>query len=207
LAQSPFLIALTGTIGSGKSSVARFLAEEGAVIIDADELAREAVLPGSKPLSLLTGLLGEKVLLNDGALNRKVLADAIFDDADLRQKVEQIIHPEVFRLFEKRIKEVPADSIVVFVVPLLFESGVDLKPFRKIVVVTAGEESAVVRIAERDHCSVDAARKRIKAQLPSSEKEKRADIILRNDGNLKDLHQKAVKLYEELVSCRKNASE
>ncbi len=204
--QGPYLIALTGTIGSGKSTLARFLADQGAVVIDADELAREAVAPGSKGIEELRRLLGEKILLPDGSLDRKGVAQIIFNDSELRGHVEQIIHPEVFRLFDERISRLSSDAIVVYVVPLLFESGCDLAPFRKLVVVSAEAETAEARAAKRDNTDPEAVQKRMDAQIPACEKEKRADIVIRNDGSIEELRARAAELYRDLLSWHRNAS-
>lgn len=206
MAKGPYLTALTGTIGSGKSSLARFLADQGAIVIDADDLAREAVAPGSRGLAGLRKLFGDSILLPDGSLDRKRVADFIFDDASLRKQVEQIIHPEVFRLFDERVSTLNDDAIVVYVVPLLFESGRNLSPFKKIIVISAGEKDAVARVAQRDQAAPEAVKKRMSAQLPSCEKEKRADIIIRNDGTIEDLRARSVELFRELSSWQKKAS-
>lgn len=202
MVESRCVIALTGSMGSGKSTVAGFFSDEGASIIDADDLARAAVLPGSPPIESLRRKFGDIILLPDGSLNRRKLAEIIFNDASLRRTAEEIIHPEVFRLFDTRLSRLPPQAFIVCVVPLLFESGMDLHSFRKIVVVTASEETLIRRIMNRDRCSEADAKKRLSAQLPSAEKERRADFVITNDGDLESLRNQVSTVFRSIMSCR-----
>lgn len=183
------LVGLTGGIGSGKSTVARLLALRGAVVIEADALAREVVEPGTPGFERVVEAFGPGVLSPAGDLDRAALARVVFDDAERRRALEAIVHPEVARRFAEEVGRYRGtDRIVVYAVPLLVERG--LAPaFDVVVAVSAPEATRVERVvAER---GVDAAevRARLAAQVADEERAAVADLVLDNAGTLDDLER------------------
>ncbi len=179
---------LTGGIGSGKSTVAALLRERGVPVVDADELAREAVAPGSRGLGQVVEAFGEQVLGSDGQLDRKRLATLIFADKEARKRLNALTHPIVRELAQARFAELERAGVELagYDVPLLFEVGLDAV-LRPIVVVAASPETQRQRVQARDGCSEADALARIAAQLPLAEKQARADYVLSNDGSREEL--------------------
>ncbi|MEY4451125.1 MAG: hypothetical protein RLZZ380_246 [Actinomycetota bacterium] len=191
-----FLVGLTGGIASGKSSVADVWEHLGAEVVDADELAREVVLPGSVGLSRITEEFGVDILSSDGTLNRKSLADRIFSDSEKREKLESILHPLIRELAAEKLGATNAD-LVVYVIPLLAETKSDL-PFDYIVTVEAPEEDQIQRMTEFRGMSREDAMARIKAQARPAERANVADRILNSNQSLKLLQKDASRLFSEL---------
>ena len=191
------LVGLTGGIGSGKSVVARMLANRGAVVIDADELARRAVAPGSPGRARVAEAFGPSVLGPDGSVDRGRLADRVFHDEEARRTLESIVHPEVARLLAESIEPFRGTArVVVYDVPLLVENG--LQPmFDLIVVVAAPEQQRVSRLRARGMSDED-ARARMRAQLPDEEREEAADVVIRNEGSLEELERAVDALWARL---------
>ena len=190
-------VGLTGGIGSGKSTVASLLAERGAVIIDADALARDAVAPGSAGFQAVRERFGDAVLTPDGDLDRAALADVVFADADARADLESIVHPEV-RL---RIAQVIADhagtsDVVVLDSPLLVETG-SHRDVAVVVVVSTAPSTQMQRLIARG-MDEDDARARSATQLPYEAKAAVADVIVDNDGSLDDLRSQVDHLWRRL---------
>ena len=179
------VVGLTGGIGSGKSTVARLLAEHGAAIIDADQLAREAVAPGSPALAQLVARFGQGVLTADGALDRPRHGALVFGDDEARRALNAIVHPEVARLAAQRIQDLIAAGapLVVYDVPLLYENALE-KVLPEVIVVDAPLDVRCARIAARDGLDSPAIAARIAAQLPLEEKVRRADHVIDNGGTL-----------------------
>jgi dephospho-CoA kinase len=191
------LVGLTGGIGSGKSTVAAMLCERGAVVVDADDLARKAVETGTPGFDRVVETFGQAVLRPDGSLDREALARVVFRDPEARRTLESIVHPEVARLFlEARQRYERTDRIVVYAVPLLVENGLQ-GMFDVVVVVAAGESTRVARLEARG-MAADAARDRMAAQLPDAERERVADVVIRNDGSLEDLRRRVGELWADL---------
>lgn len=190
---------LTGGIGSGKSTVARLLRERGVPVVDADELAREAVAPGSAGLGEVVAAFGPEVLDSAGALDRQRLGERVFADTEARKRLNSITHPIVRRLSQERFAELDRQGIelAAYDVPLLFEVGLDavLKPT---VVVASSEATQLARVSARDGLSEAAVQARIAAQMPLDEKRRRADHVLENDGSLAELAQKVDALLPKL---------
>jgi len=179
---------LTGGIGSGKSRVAALLRDRGVPVVDADELAREVVAPGSVGLGQLRAAFGPEIMAPDGSLDRKRLGALVFSDPELRKRLNAITHPLVRRLAQERFAALENQGVVLagYDVPLLFEVGLDAA-FRPVVVVNASQATQLERVVRRDGLSEDAVRARILAQLPLDEKKKRADFVLENDGSAAEL--------------------
>jgi dephospho-CoA kinase len=194
------LVALTGGIGSGKSTVARMLADRGATVLRADELARRAVEPGSVGMVKVIDRFGPAVLGPDGALDRRALADIVFGDTDARRDLEAIVHPEVARLFAQEVERLrPSDEVVVYEVPLLVETGLG-PAFDVVVTVSAGEDVRAARLAVDRDMTEDATRRRMRAQASDEAREAIADVVIRNDGERADLERDVDALWRALRS-------
>lgn len=193
------VVGLTGGIGCGKSTVAKLLAELGAEIIDADALARAAVAPGSAGLAKIVDRFGEGLLDGDGALDRAAMGRLVFGDADARRDLEAIIHPEVRALSMRRIAEhIEAGAkLIVYEVPLLYETGLDAG-LPEVVVVTVPGDVQRARIAERDGLDAAAIEARIAAQMPLLEKVARADHVIDNGGSFAATRDQVEALWARL---------
>ena len=190
---------LTGGIGSGKSTVAALLREHGVPVVDADELAREALEPGTPGLEAVTKSFGPGVLLPDGSLDRKGLAALVFGDEGARKRLNAITHPIVRQLSQERFAALEELGVRLagYDVPLLFEVGLD-QALRPVVVVAASEATQLERILGRGGLSAQEARARIAAQLPLAEKRARADHVIENDGSRAELAAQVEAVVERL---------
>lgn len=194
------LVGLTGGIGSGKSTVARMLADRGAAVFDADELARRAVDPGTPGQVALAERFGPDVLTPDGSIDREELARRVFQDDEARRDLEAIVHPEVFRLLSEGLDPFrETDRVAVFDAPLIVEAGFD-EAVDVLVVVTARLDARISRIVAEGRLSEQEAQARIATQAPDEEKERLADFVIRNDGDLGDLEQAVEGVWRELRS-------
>jgi dephospho-CoA kinase len=185
------LFGLTGGIASGKSAVAAYLRERGVPIIDADQLAREAVERGSEGLVEVVKVFGPEVLLPDGSLDRKKLAAAVFGNEERRKALNAIVHPRVTTLTFKaasRLRD-EGEALACYEAALIVENGV-ADAFRPLVVVSAPEEIQIERAIRRDGATADEARARIRAQMPLADKVAAADHVIENTGSLEDLHRR-----------------
>ncbi len=192
-------VGLTGNIASGKSTVAARLAAHGAVVLDADAYARDAVAPGSPGLAAVARRFGPAVLRPDGALDRAALGALVFRDASARADLEAIIHPEVAR---RRAADLAAArargaAVVVSDVPLLFEAGLE-DAFDLIVLVDAPEEERLRRLTVNRGIAADEARAMIAAQSDPAAKRARADIVIDNSGTADALARRVDALWTEL---------
>ena len=201
----PFRVGLTGTVAAGKSAVARRLAAFGATVIDSDELAREVVRPGSPAFRQIRDAFGEGVIGPDGAIDRAALAGAVFGDDEARARLERISHAGIHELRARRVAEATAagERVIVEEIPLLFEVGLE-GDYDMIVAVDAPAEARQAR-ARRSRgwsperfASVDAA------QLPASEKRRRADRMLDNAGDPERLDQAARELWEGILAAARS---
>ena len=190
-------VGLSGGIGSGKSTVARALARRGAIVIDADAIAREVVEPGQPGLAAVVERFGDGILDGDGRLDRPALAALVFEDAAARADLNAIIHPLVAAETARRMAAAPADSVVVLDVPLLVEaakSGYDV-----VVIVEAPPEVRVERLVGRG-MTADDARKRMAAQATDEERRKVADVVLDNSGSEENLEAQIASLWAQLTA-------
>jgi dephospho-CoA kinase len=194
-----FLIGLTGGIAAGKSTVAKRWVEHGAIEIDADDLAREAVATGSKGLQQVVAAFGPEVLDAEGALDRKALASVIFGDENKRQLLNSILHPIIKQLARERLSALSAADIVVYNVPLLVEANVDYD-FDLVVTVEAPLEQQIKRLVENRGLSEAEAKQRIEAQAKPIERAARSDRILNSNQDLSFLLRDADALWREIVS-------
>jgi len=193
------IIGLTGGIGSGKSTVAALFAKRGARIVDTDKVAREVVEPGSPVLDAISYEFGQDVLAADGTLDRTALARIVFADPRKRELLNQLTHPAIRSRTLELIDKPRSDEVVVVVVPLLFESGFDAHCDRTIAVV-ADPDVRRTRAAARDAVSEESVAARISAQLSDEEYERRADHIIRNDGDHEHLSRQVEELWPNLVA-------
>jgi dephospho-CoA kinase len=192
------LVGLTGGIGSGKSTVARMLEDRGAVVFDADGLAREAVAPGTPGHDAVVERFGANVLAPGGELDRDALASIVFADPAARRELEAIVHPEVRRLLAEGCEAYQGtDSVVVFSAPLLVETGMHTA-FEVLVVVSAPVSMQVERLLRDRAMAEEQVRARIAAQAPLEDKQAVADLVVDNDGTLGDLRERVDKLWGEL---------
>jgi dephospho-CoA kinase len=193
------LIGLTGNIASGKSEVARMLAERGATLIDADELAREAVLPQTQALKDIVKRWGKDVLQKDGSLDRAALRQIVFADQNELDALNRIVHPGVTRLRDREIaiaKE-RGDQIVVCVIPLLFERNL-VEEFDAIVLVDAPRPIRLERMVATRGFEETEAMNMIASQMPAELKRARADYVIENTGSLEDLERDVETLWSSL---------
>jgi dephospho-CoA kinase len=192
------LVGLTGGIGSGKSTVARLLEDRGAVVFDADLLAREAVEPGTPGHAAVIERFGADVLAPGGELDREALASIVFADPSARRDLEQIVHPEVRRLFAEGSEAYrDTDRVVVFSAPLLVESGMHTA-FEILVVVSATVATQIERLMRQRGMSEASIRARIDAQAPLEDKAAVADVLVDNEGTLDELASQVEQLWKEL---------
>ena len=191
-------VALTGGIASGKSTVANELARRGAVIIDADELAREVVEPGTPGLAAVVRRFGDGVLV-DGRLDRAALARIVFADPGARRDLEEIIHPAVRRRAAELEAALPQTAVVVHVIPLLVETGQE-SDFDLCVVVDVDHETQLTRLMARGPMSLEEAESRIAVQATREQRLAAADVVVPNVGTITDLTKQMDDLWSELVS-------
>jgi len=196
------VIGLTGGIASGKSTVAGIIAGYGIPVVDADQLAREAVLPGSAALRQVVAAFGGEVLHGDGSLDRAVLAEKIFSEPLARRDLEAILHPAIKALAQKRLEELRCQGVQVafYMAPLLIEAGVADR-VEEIWVVYVDAATQLERIRKRDAVSQEDAEKRLAAQMPMDEKRNYGRIVIDNSGSLEELQGKvAAVLKAEVLS-------
>lgn len=193
-------VGLTGNIASGKSTVARVWAGLGARVIDADQLARRAVLPGTPGLDAIVREWGPEVLDAAGTLDRAALREIVFRDEAARQRLESIVHPAVAALREEEARAAAERGLPLLVadVPLLFEVGMETE-FDVIVLVDAPPETRLQRMMRDRGLAEDEARRMIGAQTPSALKRPRADIVIDNTGTLADLEARAAGVWADLL--------
>ena len=202
------IVGLTGGIGSGKTTVAEFLRELGASIIDWDELGREVVQPHRKAWQAIVDHFGEGVLLEDMTLDRAKISDIVFNNEEERAVLNGIVHPEIYhedvRLTEE-FKESNPGGLIVKDIPLLLEGSLTWL-VEKVIVVYASDETRLRRLSDRGMPREEALR-RISAQLPLEEKLKSADFVIRNDGPVEDTKAQVADVYAELMGGADSAGE
>ena len=190
-------VGLTGGVGSGKSQAAQLLADRGAVVVDADRLAREVVAPGTPGLRRVIEVFGDDVLDTDGALDRPAMAALVFGDAQARARLEAIVHPLVGARAAELMAAADDDAVVVYDVPLLVEranaAGYDL-----VVVVDASDDVRIDRLVRLRGWTEADARARMSAQAGREDRLAVADVVLANDGTLEELTEQVDALWQSL---------
>lgn len=192
------LVGLTGGIGSGKSTVARMLEQRGAVVFDADVLARAVVEPGTPGHAAVIERFGANVLAPGGELDREALASIVFADPAARRDLEAIVHPDVRRLLAEGCDAFrDTDRVIVFSAPLLVETGMHTA-FDVLVVISTPVETQVERLLHDRGMAEEQVLARIAAQAPLEEKAAAADVIVDNDGTLEELEGQVDRLWAGL---------
>ncbi len=192
-------VALTGGIASGKTAVARMLAERGAIIVDSDLLSRQVVEPGTPGLAAIVDRFGRSVVAADGSLDRQVLGEIIFADGRARADLNDIVHPEVRRRRAETIASAPDGSIVVSVIPLLVESGLQ-DDFDGVIVVDLPISTQVDRLKARNGLNDDQARARVTAQASGDERLAAADWVIENSGSYDQLRAQVEMVWDALTT-------
>ena len=199
-------VGLTGGIGSGKSTVSKAFALLGAKVLDADEVAREVVLPGRPAWTKLRETFGSEFFHSDGKLRRSKLRRLVFADPQQRSRLNAIVHPEVMRAIERRSEEMTflaEDAVVLVDVPLLLEVGVAHR-FDKVIVVYVSESVQIERLTQRDGLSIEEAGQALSAQMDLGEKVKQADFVIDNSGTLEETQSQVKKVWEELLAVARS---
>ena len=191
---------LTGGIGSGKSTASRLLAEKGAIVLDADLIAREVVSPGAPALADIREAFGPEAILPSGELNREKVGEIVFADPEKRRVLEGMTHPRIMQRFAEKISEAAeaGAEMVILDVPLLYETGNLVGAVEKIIVVYAPREVQKERVMARDGLSPEQVDHRLDAQMDIEEKKVRADYVLDNSGDLDALKAQIDRLWPDL---------
>ena len=199
-----FVVGLTGGIGSGKSTVSKMLTESGIDIIDADLVAREVVRPGMKAWKLIRQHFGEEVILKNGDIDRKKLAEIIFSDESKRKLLNSITHPEIYKqIFIKLLVYLLLfRQFVVLDLPLLFESGKMTKYLSKIIVVKCSRRLQIERLIQRNNYSEEESIARIDSQMPLEEKCRLSDFVIDNNNDLESTRSQVKQVVQQLRSSR-----
>lgn len=193
------ILGLTGSFGSGKTTVAEIFQRAGARVIDADAIARQIVEPGSPVLDEIVDLVGQQILTPDGRLDRKGLAERIFGDARLRENVNAIVHPRVREIELQRLEQWRDEPWVVLCVPLLLENHME-GLVDAVIVVTVDERTRSERLKRRDPSLTDERiAARLAAQMPQAEKVAHADFVIDNSGSLNETERQVYELLSQLT--------
>ena len=195
------LAALTGNIASGKTEVARILADLGATVIDADELAREVVRPGTPALAAIVARWGKRILRTDGTLDRAALRSIVFVDPAERAALNSIVHPEVRKRRNHLVEEARArgEAVVIAAIPLLFETGLE-RDFDRVILVDAPDDVRLERLVHRRGIDAAEAKRMMAAQMPATAKRARADIVIDNDSTLEALRPAVERAWAQLTA-------
>jgi len=193
------VIGLTGGIGSGKSTVSRFLEEMGAVLLDADKVGHEAYQPNTDTFKEVVAAFGEEIINSDGEIDRKKLGGIVFSNPEMLTKLNQIMHPRMFDMMKERIEQFHQQGVrvVVLEAAILIEAG--WTPLVDEVWVTVASVSEVVsRAVKRTGLPEEQIRARIRSQLSNEQRTKNADVVIINDGSLDDLNKKVAGLWQKI---------
>ena len=191
------VIALTGGIGSGKSLAAEYFADLGALVIDADQLARVVIERGTTGFDEVVAVFGDSILVN-GDINRRLLGELIFKDSALKSKLETIIHPRVRSEFEEAVASLEGDQILVYEIPLLFETG-GADRFDSIITVEAKMDERIARLRKKG-LLISEIEARIAAQATREERVSIADFVIENNGSQDELLRKVENIWDSLNS-------
>jgi len=194
------VIGLTGGIATGKSTVSATLENAGAVIIDADRIARKVVKKNLPAYRQIVDTFGESVLLPDGEINRTALGNLIFNDPHKKQLLNAIVHPHVRKETNRQLKHIEnnnPNALVILDIPLLFEAGMH-KDLSEVIIVYAPEHIQIKRLMERDHISQEDALSRIRSQMPVEEKKSLATRVIDNSGTLEHTRKQTLEIFQRL---------
>jgi dephospho-CoA kinase len=197
----PVKLGITGGVGSGKSFVCSYLKEKGLIVVSADELARNAVLPGTAAYKNIVDYFGNGILLDDNTLNRSKLRDIITRDKNKKEVLEQFVHPEVFVQmdleYQKSVER--HDPVIAVELPLLFETGIEAF-FDYILTVSVNPDVRVARVMARDKITQKEAEALMKIQMPEEEKVKKSDFVIDNNGTVNATQILVDRFYEEIMN-------
>ncbi len=194
------IVGLTGGVASGKTAISQILREEGAYLIDADQIARELVQPYTPTWNELIKVFGKEILQEDGSIHRKRLAAKVFSDPEQRNLLNQILHPRIKAEMNKRVKEIgqkDPNAIIVIDAALLIELG-DHREMDKVIVVTSTEKQQIERLKKRDGVDQEEAQKVLSSQMPLDEKMKVADFVICNEGSFEETKRRVKEVFQEL---------
>ncbi|HSB03673.1 MAG TPA: dephospho-CoA kinase [Thermodesulfobacteriota bacterium] len=194
------IVGLTGGVASGKSTISNILREEGAYLIDADQIARDLVRPDTPTWHELIKTFGEEILQRDGSIHRKKLATLVFSSSEKRSLLNRILHPRIKEETQRRLKEIgqkDPEAVVVIDAALLVETG-DYRWMDRVIVVYSTKAQQIERLRERDRASEEEAQRIVSAQMPTEEKLNVADFVIRNEGSLQETRQKTQEVFREL---------
>lgn len=194
----PYIVGLTGGIGSGKSAASQWFEHQDIEVVDADVVAREVVQLGQPALEKIAQHFGDWVLQADGQLDRRALRDYIFQHPEARQQLEAITHPIIRQSILSQLQQAQS-AYVILVSPLLFETGQDRMTHRNLL-VDVSEATQLKRASQRDAQSTEQIQKIIATQMPRSEKLKRADDVVHNEGTLDELYQQLMRLHTDYLT-------
>lgn len=194
----PYIVGLTGGIGSGKSAASQWFEHQDIHVVDADVVAREVVQPGQPALEKIAKHFGDWVLQADGQLDRRALRDYVFQHPEARQQLEAITHPIIRQSILSQLQQAQS-AYVILVSPLLFETGQDRMTHRNLL-VDVSEATQLKRASQRDAQSTEQIQKIIATQMPRSEKLKRADDVVHNEGTLDELYQQLMRLHTDYLT-------
>lgn len=190
-------IGLTGGIATGKSTVSALLVNKGALLVDADAIAREVMLPGHPVLAAVAEHFGQAVILEDGTLDRKKLGDIVFRDPSQRKALNDITHPAIRKEIRGRMDDLQRehpDKLVVVDIPLLYESGLE-HMFERVMVVYAPEHVQLERLMRRNQLTAEEAAARIRSQMDIEEKKRKADIVIDNSGDAEETERQVDRFW------------
>lgn len=197
------IIGLTGGIASGKSTVSSVFREMGAIILDADQIARQVVLPQQPAWEDIVVLFGPQVLNQDQSLNREKLAEIVFNNHNCLNELNRITHPRIMQYYKDTLRKISMEkpeAIVILEVPLLYETNMD-KLCQQVIVVWVDRETQIKRLMEREKLSYEDAIKRVDSQMPLDEKARRADFVIDNRGSMVETKEKATIYYNEILAA------
>ena len=195
------IVALTGGIGSGKSTVGELFQQLGAVVVDSDQLAREVVERGSSGFEQIVTLFGDEILKN-GEINRSLLAEIIFKDPAKRKELEQITHPLIRKAFADIVSKSGDQAIVINQIPLLVESRYEYN-FDHVITVSTSEDKRIARLLANGYTQ-EQIQNRMNSQVSDADREKIADSIIQNNESEKELLPQVEKIWEQLQSKLKS---
>ncbi len=204
-----FIVGLTGGIATGKSTVAEMLKNKGAVVLDADAIAREVVEPGRPAWKDIVKWQGRKILNEDNSIDRVKLGRVVFTDEEARRRLNSIVHPRVDEELSERTRQIRSGStstVIVYDVPLLIEAGMHHK-VDVVVLVCASRETQVKRMVQREGLQEEEVKQRIEAQMPLEQKIKYAHFVIKNDGELEQTRGQVDEFWRYLTNkMKKNSS-
>jgi dephospho-CoA kinase len=194
------IVGLTGGVASGKTMVSQILREEGAYLINADQIARNLVRPHTSTWNELRRVFGDGIFDEDGSIHRKKLAAKVFSDSEQRNLLNQILHPRIKEEMDREVTEIgqkDPEAIVVIDAALLVELG-DYREMDRLIVVASTETQQIERLRNRDGVEEEEAQQIFSSQMPLEEKLKVADFIIRNEGSLEETKRRAKEIFQEL---------